>query len=117
MASSFSDLFKLGKEVLKTGTFVLHEGQARGDGGRKCLVECLFVFGLTKAERAQVGDDVRTFRKAKHPALLALQDVIAEPEDRFWYLIYEHMPGGTLTEHLGTGRQFKEGEAKAMAAR
>lgn len=48
--------------------------------GRKCLVKCLFVFGLTKAERAQVGDDVRTFRRAKHPALLALQDVISEPE-------------------------------------
>lgn len=39
------------------------------------------------------------------------------PQDRFWYLIYEHMPGGTLTEHLGTGRQFTEGEAKAMASR
>ncbi|CBJ49160.1 conserved unknown protein [Ectocarpus siliculosus] len=115
--SSFSDLFKLGKEVLKTETFVLHEGQTRGDEGRKCLVKCLFVFGLTKAERAQVGEDVRTFRRAKHPAVLALQDVIAEPEERFWYLIYEHMPGGTLTEHLGTGRQFTEGEAKAMAAR
>lgn len=38
-------------------------------------------------------------------------------QDRFWYLIYEHMPGGTLTEHLGTGRQFTEAEAKAMAAR
>lgn len=48
--------------------------------GRKCLVKCLFVFGLTKAERAQVGDDVRTFRRAKHPALLALQDVVSEPE-------------------------------------
>lgn len=43
-------------------------------------MKCLFVFGLTKAERAQVGDDVRTFRRAKHPALLALQDVISEPE-------------------------------------
>ena len=43
-------------------------------------MKCLFVFGLTKAERAQVNDDVRTFRRAKHPALLELQDVIAEPE-------------------------------------
>ncbi len=43
-------------------------------------MKCLFVFGLTKAERAQIGEDVRTFRRAKHPALLALQDVISEPE-------------------------------------
>lgn len=43
-------------------------------------MKCLFVFGLTKAERAQVGEDVRTFRRVKHPALLALQDVISEPE-------------------------------------
>lgn len=38
-------------------------------------------------------------------------------QERFWYLIYEYMAGGSLTEHLGTGRQFTEGEAKAMAAR
>lgn len=30
--TSFSDLFKLGKEVLKTDTFVLHEAQTRGQG-------------------------------------------------------------------------------------
>lgn len=28
--TSFSDLFKLGREVLKTDTFVLHEAKARG---------------------------------------------------------------------------------------
>lgn len=28
--TSFSDLFKLGKEVLKTDTFVLHEAETRG---------------------------------------------------------------------------------------
>lgn len=30
--TSFSDMFKLGKEVLKTDTFVLHEAQTRGQG-------------------------------------------------------------------------------------
>lgn len=30
--TSFSDLFKLGKEVLRTDTFVLHEAQTRGQG-------------------------------------------------------------------------------------
>lgn len=28
--ASFSDLFKLGKEILKTETFVLHEAETRG---------------------------------------------------------------------------------------
>ena len=32
--TSFSDLFKLGKEVLKTETFVLHEAQTRGQGSQ-----------------------------------------------------------------------------------
>lgn len=50
--------------------------------GRKWLVKCLFVFGLTKVERAQVGEDVRVFRRAKHSCVLALQDVISEPEVR-----------------------------------
>lgn len=50
--------------------------------GRKCLVKCLFVFGLTKVERAEVSADVRTFRRAKHSCILALQDVISEPEVR-----------------------------------
>lgn len=31
--TSFSDLFKLGKEVLRTDTFVLHEAQTRGQQG------------------------------------------------------------------------------------
>ncbi|CAM9228993.1 unnamed protein product [Sphacelaria rigidula] len=115
--TSFSDLFKLGREVLKTETFVLHEGQTRATPSKKALVKCLFIFGLTNEERAQVGEDIRTFRKAKHPCILALQDVIMEPEDRFCYLIYEHMPGGSLTDLLGTGRQFTEGEVKTMVHR
>lgn len=78
--TSFSDLFKLGREVLKTETFVLHEAQTRASPSKRALVKCLFIFGLTKTERAQVGDDVRTFRKAKHSCILALQDVISEPE-------------------------------------
>lgn len=78
--TSFSDLFKLGREVLKTETFVLHEAQTRTTPSKKALVKCLFIFGLTSEERALVGDDIRTFRKAKHPCILALQDVIMEPE-------------------------------------
>lgn len=40
--TSFSDLFKLGKEVLKTETFVLHEAETRGvDEGVRAF---LFVF-------------------------------------------------------------------------
>lgn len=78
--TSFSDLFKLGREVLKTETFVLHEGQTRSTPSKKALVKCLFIFGLTSEERAQVGEDIRTFRKAKHSCILALQDVIMEPE-------------------------------------
>lgn len=38
-------------------------------------------------------------------------------QDRFCYMIYEHMPGGTLTEHLGTGRQFTEGEVRVIVSR
>ena len=34
--TSFSDLFKLGKEVLKTETFVLHEAETRGADGGVC---------------------------------------------------------------------------------
>lgn len=79
---SFSDLFKLGREVLKTETFVLHEAHARASPAKRALVKCLFVFGLTKSERAKVNDDVRTFRKARHSCILALQDVIFEPEVR-----------------------------------
>lgn len=80
--TSFSDLFKLSKEVLKAETFVLHEAETRVSPAKKALVKCLFVFGLTKAERAQVSDDLRIFRKAKHSCILALQDVISEPEVR-----------------------------------
>lgn len=40
--TSFSDLFKLGKEVLKTEMFVLHEAETRGvDEGVRAF---LFVF-------------------------------------------------------------------------
>lgn len=35
---------------------------------------------MSKTERAQVSGDIRIFRKAKHPCILELQDVIAEPE-------------------------------------
>lgn len=78
--TSFSDIFKLGREILKTDTFVLHEAQTRATPAKKALVKCLFIFGLTRAERAQVGEDVRTFRRAKHSCILALQDIISEPE-------------------------------------
>lgn len=42
---SFSDLFKLGREVLKTETFVLHEAQTRGGSEgiqdkRKMMLQC-----------------------------------------------------------------------------
>ncbi len=41
--ASFSDLFKLGKEILKTETFVLHEAETRGldEGGLDFLTRCL----------------------------------------------------------------------------
>ena len=35
--TSFSDLFKLGKEVLKTETFVLHEAETRGVDEGVCV--------------------------------------------------------------------------------
>lgn len=79
-STAFSDLFMLGREVLRTDTFVLHEAQTRTSPTKKALVKCLFIFGLTKAERAQVGDEIRTFRRSRHSCLLALQDVISEPE-------------------------------------
>lgn len=79
-STAFSDLFKLGREVLRTDTFVLHEAQTRTSPSKKALVKCLFIFGLTKTERAQVGEEIRTFRRAKHSCILALQDVISEPE-------------------------------------
>lgn len=82
-STSFSDLFKLGREVLRTETFVLHEAQTRTSSGKRALVKCLFIFGLTKQERGQVGDDVRRFKKVKHSCILALQDVISEPEVRW----------------------------------
>lgn len=91
--TSFSDLFKLGREILKTDTFVLHEAQTWASPAKNALVKCLFIFGLSKAERALVADDVRTFRKAKHSCILALQDVISEAEVR-----------QSRADTLGTGR-------------
>lgn len=38
--ASFSDLFKLGKEVLKAETFVLHEAETRGVNEGVCVCVC-----------------------------------------------------------------------------
>lgn len=51
-----------------------------------------------------------TFHGSERRSMLDVQD-------RFCYMIYEHMPGGTLTEHLGTGRQFTEGEVRVIVSR
>lgn len=61
---------------------------------------------MSKTERAQVSGDIRTFRKAKHPCILELQDVVAEPEvmriDSFKFKIqyFEHVLGVCAPSYL-----------------
>ncbi|CAM9831683.1 unnamed protein product [Choristocarpus tenellus] len=112
--SAFADLFELTRELLKTDTYVLREAHQRSSPSTKCLVKCLFTFGLSKTDRKEMEKELQLYQTLKHDRIVMLEEIVAESEDRFCYILYEDMPGGTLADHLGRGQQYSEEEVKVM---
>ncbi|CAM9787253.1 unnamed protein product [Chrysoparadoxa australica] len=113
MPHGFLDEFLLQDELLTGGGYVVKKGLRISDAEPKePLVVCIFTEGMTEVEKKSVQEDIATFKQLHHPSLLALDDTYTE--ERWTYLVYQSVQGGSLENHLKDGRTLTEVQTRAV---
>jgi serine/threonine protein kinase len=106
---SFSELYKLGKQLGEGAFSVVKEGSHKQTGDAYAI-KIVTKAKLTKEDEIALKDEIDILKDFRHPHIIMLYDVFDEPQ--YYYLVTEKMGGGELFDRIVQKSYYNEKEAR-----
>lgn len=106
---SFTDLYKLGKQ-LGEGAFSVVKDGVHKQSGNSFAIKIVTKAKLTQEDEDALKDEIAVLKELKHQHIIRLYDVF--DESQYYYLVTEKMSGGELFDRIVQKSYYNEKEAR-----
>mmetsp|Transcript_906 Transcript_906/g.1241 ORF Transcript_906/g.1241 Transcript_906/m.1241 type:complete len:348 (-) Transcript_906:134-1177(-) len=106
---SFSDLYKLGKQLGEGAFSVVKDGKHR-QSALEFAIKIVTKSKLTHEDEEALKDEIDVLKELDHQHIIRLYDVF--DEQQFYYLVTEKMSGGELFDRIVQKSYYNEKEAR-----
>lgn len=108
-SKSFSELYKLGKQLGEGAFSVVKDGNHK-QSGESYAIKIVTKAKLTHEDEEALKDEIGVLRELKHQHIIRLYDVFDEAQ--YYYLVTEKMSGGELFDRIVQKSYYNEKEAR-----
>lgn len=106
---SFTDLYKLGKQ-LGEGAFSVVKDGVHKQSGNSFAIKIVTKAKLTQEDEDALKEEIAVLKELKHQHIIRLYDVF--DESQYYYLVTEKMSGGELFDRIVQKSYYNEKEAR-----